>query len=794
MSKHAKHKRHGAPVATLPELKARINRAMQEGRYQTALELARSLFKAEASPAHRDIFQKAVLGRARQLRGQGYPRDAVNMLHHAADLVHDPAWLTQVAEEFAACGEGRRAIDLINALGRGLETSPSAGAARTRVLTRLADAALRQGKPGRQSLPEDLQPQFDLILQAFALAEAAKDDEVRALLKGIGLQSPFLEWKVFLRGLLAYYQNDDTRALENWQRLDNERLPARLAAPLRFAIDLAFRSAQPPAAQNALRQQLDRLQGTGLVLPLRALQPSLANDRKLPQAFRQAEGLMPHMRREAPHLVPRLASCFYWAIIDHGNPEDVGRYKHVFGTPADDPHLAKLDALALEQRGQMQDAHESWQEFEESVAANATAWPGDQGTRVRSLIWAHMGESADEMPDFEDLNKHLPPFLRDHPDRPRPLKPSAEECFRRSIDLAPDILASREALFEHYRRKNNVSKAIQAGKRLLERFPEHVHTLEALGDLLMEKQKYAEAIELFARAVKVNPLERRLRAKLRAAHTYNARSFAEHGRFEQARSEYQAALSLSERQNDSTVLCKWAACEFKAGAAERAEELLSPAHEEAGNRLTVAFNMLIETIRLGLPRTLKNRFDADFKAALAEPPTGAGALAIAMTAAAHRLAGVTYFGQKTHERKVLSYLAKARKGDFTEAELEGICSALKSLKSSRLMTSYLRLGQKRFRASPVFYLLEAEENLERGFFWDTESLLKKARELASALPRDDRQKQLLETIQDHEQHLRVLNPFATLFGGMGGGEFPMPFGIDPDDTFDADDDDGTEDF
>jgi tetratricopeptide (TPR) repeat protein len=779
VSRHTKHKRRGAPVITLAELKARIKRAMQEGRYQTALEQARSLFKEDASQAHRDILQQATLGRARQLRGQGYTRDAVNVLSNAVDLASDPEWFRQIAEEFAACGEGRKALEVLN-------QAPDP-AARARVLARLADSAVSQGKTGRPSLPEDLQAQFDLVVQAFTLAEAAKDEEAREHLQGIGLQSPFLQWKVFLRGLLAYYLNDDTRAVENWQRLDPERLPARLAAALRFRIDRAYRLAQPPAAQNLLRQLADRLLGSGLVPLLRALQPSLASERQLPLAFRQAEGLLPHLRREAPHLVPRLASCFYWAIVDHGHPEDVGWYKRVFGAPADDPHFAKLEALAEEQRGSMEGAHQHWQQFEKSVADNPSGWPGDQRNRVRSLVWAHMGHNADEVPDLDALGS-LPPFLRDHPDRPRPLKPSAEECFQHSLKLAPDTLAPHEALFEHYRKKKKLGKAIQAGRRLLERFPEHVQTLEALGDLLMEKQEYGEAIERFARAVQANPLERRLRAKLSAAHAYNARSFAERGHFDTARGEYQAALASSENRDDASVLCKWAACEFKAGDTRRAQELLAQAHTEAGNRLAVAFSMLIETIRLKLPRTLKNHFDTEFKAALAEPPSATAARAIALTAASHRLAGVTYFGQKTHEKKVLGYLDKARTAEFAETELAEICSALRGLKSGRLLMSYIRLGQQRFPASPVFFLMEAEENLARGTFWNTEVLLNKARQLASTLPRDDRQKELLDTIQEHEQHLRVLNPFAALLAGLGEGGFPNPFGMDMDDMFDMDDD------
>ena len=51
------------------------------------------------------------------------------------------------------------------------------------------------------------------MLQAFRQVEAGQDEAARESLQGIGLQSPFLEWKLLLRGLLAYYQGDDVRAV-----------------------------------------------------------------------------------------------------------------------------------------------------------------------------------------------------------------------------------------------------------------------------------------------------------------------------------------------------------------------------------------------------------------------------------------------------------------------------------------------------------------------------------------------------------------------------------------------------
>ncbi len=782
MSKKYKH--HGVAQLSLGDLKARAERASREGRFQQALELVKQVYKAEPTPQHQELLRKTYLGRARQLRNQSQVRDAITVLQVASQLAHPAAggdasgavWLDQLAEEFAACGEVRRAMELL----RGQPDSLSYA----RVMGQAVDAALQQAEAGRRLLPETMQVEFDCILRAFAQVEAAQDDQARETLQGIGLRSPFLEWKLLLRGLQAYWQKDDVRALENWQRLQPERLPARLAAPLRFLIDPAYRLAQAPEAQALLQKQADRLQGSGCVPQLRTIQASLAGQQPLASAYRLADTVVPSLRAEAGHLVPRLAACYFWAIVTKGEFEDVFRHQRVFGTPADDPKLHRLHAMAAEHVGDLENAHTYWQEFEKAAAGHPADWPGEQANRVRALIWNHMGHNAASIPDGDKL-KGLPPFLRDHPSRPKPLSPSAEKCFERAIELAPDRLEGHEALFRFYDEKDKETKAIKAGKHLLERFPDHVPTLEALGDLYMRQEDYSDGLALFQRALKLNPLDRDLRYKVSTAHVFNARSLAERGQFDEARAEYEACLAYEDVEGDrSSIYCKWAACEYKANDPTRAEELLQQALSKAGNRLAVAFSMLIETIRLKLPRALKNRFDKEFKEALAEPPTGAGAAAVAVTTSHHILAGVNYYGQKTHEKKVHNYLDQARHVDFSESQLEKICGALLIMKSSRLMGRYTEMGQKRFPSNPHFYLIEAQSYLLQGPMqcpvWKVRPLLEKARQLLEKMPPDDKQKRVLESVQEQLEALDLFNPF------MRGG--PMGMFDDIFDGYDGEDD------
>ena len=75
-----------------------------------------------------------------------------------------------------------------------------------------------------------------------------------------------------------------------------------------------------------------------------------------------------------------------------------------------------------------------------------------------------MGRNAAAVPDLEETAR-LPAYLRNHPDRPRPLKPSAEECYRRCLELAPDLLEAHEALVQLHRRARRNDKAEKAARR-----------------------------------------------------------------------------------------------------------------------------------------------------------------------------------------------------------------------------------------------------------------------------------------------------------------------------------------
>ena len=125
-------------------------------------------------------------------------------------------------------------------------------------------------------------------------------------------------------------------------------------------VTLRVAAANLPQIETDRQQQLDRLHGGSLALQLRQVRAALADSETLAPAFRLAEGVLPALRQEAPHLVGRLASCFYWAVTDHG-PDDVLRFQRVFGRPPDDPQFHRLHALSYDHAHDLAEAHRYWQ-------------------------------------------------------------------------------------------------------------------------------------------------------------------------------------------------------------------------------------------------------------------------------------------------------------------------------------------------------------------------------------------------------------------------------------------------
>ena len=298
-----------------------------------------------------------------------------------------PEWAEDVAVLYAKIGEFAKAKQFA-----AISTLPTTA---TKVGGYIADLLVRRNRP--EPVPEDYRVGLHAILNAFKQYEAGQDEAAKTTLQVIGLQSPFLEWKLTLRGLMAYTANDDARAIENWQRLSPTRMPAKFVASLHSSIDASQRTGQTAEDQKRLAKASDHLSNNPIIKLLKELQPYLGRDLPMTAVWRIVRQLHPLLKATHPDLVTRLAACMYVAVLNQGQPKDAQTLVSIFGTYADDPHMHRLEAIACEMRQIDDQANEYWLMYESWLAGPPPTWPIEVAKRARAMILLKMGKRSQEI-------------------------------------------------------------------------------------------------------------------------------------------------------------------------------------------------------------------------------------------------------------------------------------------------------------------------------------------------------------------------------------------------------------
>lgn len=622
----------------------------------------------------------------------------------------------------------------------GSAESPPAGE-----LTAIADAAMERGLNGASDLPASLRPAFEAILAAFQHYEAGRDDDARESLQSIALASPFLEWKLLLRGLIAFSAGDNNRALENWSRLSVERRPARLIAPVRFAIDPAFQAAQPPKNHQALRHQFDRLFGPMLSRFL-ALQASLGRGRYA-EALRESESLITQVKREWPEAVDQLVECLHSALVNQVHSRELSRIRKLLPAPTYDPNSSRFQALSAEIGGEFSRANRHWANYIETIDRDPS-WPAEDRPRAQALIWCRMAQLADST----CLNGQNPQL-------------STEDCYLRASKLAPDLLEPLEQLFLMYKQRGRFAQAIALGKQIVGKFPVHAATLESLAELCHDKGEFGDAYTFAKRALDVNPLNKLLRRRFRDLRVFKARALCKFGDWPKAREELEEANKLSDGAGSALQICALgAATAFKVGDDELAQRRASEA--AAIDPIAGNFALLVEAARFKHSKSIKSDFERQFIDALTQSLSARSASLLAQVHQSIATDG-SYLGAKGHEKKIRAYLDAVIADNPDEADLQELCGALISPTWMRQLRKAAAQGQKRFPRNPHFPYFEATALCEADGrkaipIWRVESLLENSRRLAQVLPMSDSIRQLFDHLECLREKLVKLEPIDQL--------------------------------
>src|SRR5262249_22510591 len=155
----------------------------------------------------------------------------------------------------------------------------------------------------------------------------------------------------------------------------------------------------------------------------------------------------------------------------------------------------------------------------------------------------------------------------------------------------------------------------------------------------------------------------------------------------------------------------------------------------------------------------------DLAERLAAPPDAEAVAQVTVFHVALRVGNVTYHGQKTHDKKIVEYLKKAKSCSFSSEQYQLVLEALLAMRARAPAQTYAQQARRAFPTEPFFFLAEAEAegNWETGRVaaWKIRPLLDKAEKLAQALPPEDpRRDDLLARIRERLEDLQELNPFT----------------------------------
>lgn len=738
------------PAATVPSAAQQIEQHLRDQNYSGALAILRNRSAASPDPIPDDLIRQVYRETATHYADVDNAIDFNRVMKSAAAYaVGDPGWQQELAILNAYGGQSGNSQSLPP--GSVPENADAITAARI-------DRAIRIRK--KDWLAAELHAGFDSIHTAFTRYEAGDDAGCRAALEGIGLRSLFLEWKLLLRGLMAYAAGEDARAIENWSRLNPRRLPIRLVDPIRAQIDPAFR-AEHPERVGRLDSRYQKSATSPLVATLRQIQRNLNERSKHATAFRQAEIVVSEIKKQAPQLLPRLANCFYHAVIQHGEPADMGRFRHLFGAPVDDPHFSRLEGLILDAEKCYEDANHHWLKYLHWLESGPTGWPKPLLARARAIIHHRVADNLLNMQEFDPEYEfpHIQPSKSSRKN-PKAAKKAAETDpafhLKQAVELAADWAQPYEDLYSIYEEKQQWDLAEFTLLAALAHQPDSLDILRKLAKLLSRQKRFDAALDYHIRAMNANPLDSQLRTEVAKAHLALAEARGIAGDLVQAEEHAKLAISLCPDLIRGLAYSLLSVIARKDQRIDEAESWSRQAFAIPAWRLAVTLRLSVDSLLLKLKPADKRVADQQLKAAFADTTFTPEEIAVSLAAfEQYEINGIQFRGQATHRKKILTLAVQTANTNADETDYEKLMAMLMLTRDYATCAKLGRILETRFPRNPYILLTLAKAyhlQSKNPPTYRIEDLLVKAHEAIRTHPQG-RGKELLPAIEELEQQL-----------------------------------------
>ena len=577
----------------------------------------------------------------------------------------------------------------------------------------------------------DVREQARLVRSAMEAVEAGDDSGATEFLRGIPRRSLAADWRYFIRGLMAWYGNDADTVAANWKRLEPTRAASRIVAQLTTGDERCAPQVDAVANQDRLTADLNRFGvrakarlPTSVIKAMPALRAmdglqqvllELANEdwSAVSKTFRECRSVL---RQNAPELYNQIAGRIVDRMIRAQNGDSLEEFCRRVEAPPHDPNWNRARATLSE--AWFEDSYDDldtvenrWLQYLREI--NQIDHFSDAEKQIaRALVNTRVGRlSVIEIRKLADCSCGM-----SHANEIAELRERAVEFLEHAIDACRACVDPWRVLVELYEAVDDSTGLMVARKRMLEEFPDDLEMLQDAAECELNSGSPQQGRDYLLQALRIKPLDDRLRAQAVMAHRDCARTFIRAAEFDAARAELAAAVDLDNGNELYHVnhLVLSAILEVSAENDFVAEGRIRDGLNVYAEPTAVNLDLTIEAARVNLPQCIVQRFEDTWRADLGKKchTQTAGQMARLMAPGIND--SLPDFA--AWQAEVVQYIKRASRVRFRSIDLRSVCVFLQIAKEDALLDKYVRKGRKQFSDEPLFHLLAAEREMDKEMY------------------------------------------------------------------------------
>ena len=785
---------HQKPLFDQETLAAQARELLAKGKFRQAKDAFKDLCKIDKAKYLPELLQ-SYHGLANQMIQNGQPADAAKIIENIKALSSEKGGSGEVSLEIAVAMKKKDYETIARIYEKHLSQKKDLSALME--IPTVADALVVafQEFPALKTACPGVHGELTAIQQALADVSGEKYDDAWGKVKGIGAHSLFSRWKLFIKGLVAFYKNEDEKALEAFGRVPSGTLLHNVARTYSYLLNKnSLDNTQPSEAV---------LQKTCAVAGYPELADSLPRAEVLWQSGRRYESYCHVYKTMQPFPsegkdIAGILSRFYFNIVHHLHPNEAIPYSDAFlNRAATESKLSGLEWMMLCRMDGLlsmkvhqcdndmycDDSVEGWENFLEAH----TRMHGRQ-PKMESLIYCHIG--ALFTTDYEEDNDFS--FFSSSRKNKRIIRNDslAEKFYTLSIKTDPGNKEAYLGLLNVYKKTRKKTKYNKLLDKIAPLFSDDATIQYNAGVNCFDRKAYIKAIKYLERANKLDSLNSEITIFLVFAYLETARSYFSKRQTTQGRAFYELALQLCITntkcfyRNRAGVYARWAVIELKLGNESVALEKMRCARKYAGNLLT----MLYFTKLLSLQNSMSDHgiqtLCPELQQEWANPPTPENAVALIETYTHFTpINSRNHTWMKQEKEKIIKYALEASGKPCTRNDAHAIVDfAFLTAQETKLGKTYINKMLQIDKCDPLFLFLNIKPNIIDKRFLEQRDVDELKRILSLAEQRNE-----TELIREIKTTIDVAEKMIVMSKSLGL-DF-MSDDIDEDDYEDETDDD-----